>query len=205
MFLFAAGAVYLDSPVSSDSAVSLGGSSRLAGKGLRVRAAWYCVAAAISLPISLPVLPAAALAKVPVQTINYDLGEEIGWQSEVGLVARVYDSLPASRRSVATVIAGNYGEAGAFERYGPARGLPRAYSGDNNFWLWGPPPSGDTVAVVVGVPPSLLHRYFAHVREVAVFRNGLGVSDDEEGTPIYVATGLRAPWTRAWPAFRVYA
>jgi hypothetical protein len=26
--------------------------------------------------------------------------------------------------------------------------------------------------------------------------------DDEEGTPVYVATGLRTSWADAWPAFR---
>ena len=39
----------------------------------------------------------------------------------------------------------------------------------------------------------------------AVYRNGLGVSDDEEGAVIYVATGLRSPWAAAWPSFRDYA
>jgi hypothetical protein len=31
------------------------------------------------------------------------------------------------------------------------------------------------------------------------------VSDDEEGAVIYVAVGLRAPWSTAWPAFRDYS
>ena len=39
--------------------------------------------------------PAAALARFPVQKVNYELGEEIGWPSQVALVARAYDSLPA--------------------------------------------------------------------------------------------------------------
>ena len=45
----------------------------------------------------------------------------------------------------------------------------------------------------------------ARGRRVATFGNGLGVSDDEEGAQIYVATGLRTSWARAWPAFRDYA
>jgi hypothetical protein len=39
----------------------------------------------------------------------------------------------------------------------------------------------------------------------AVYRNGLGVSDDEEGAVIYVAVGLRSSWSAAWPAFRDYS
>jgi hypothetical protein len=39
---------------------------------------------------------------------------------------------------------------------------------------------------------------------IATFRNGLGV-DDEQGTPVYLATGLRTSWRHAWPAFGEYA
>jgi hypothetical protein len=42
-------------------------------------------------------------------------------------------------------------------------------------------------------------------RLVATFRNGLGVSDDEQGAQIFLATGLKSSWARAWPAFRDYS
>ena len=86
----------------------------------------------------------------------------------------------------------------------PGDGLPQAYSGANNFWLWGPPPAADSAAIAVNVDPALLRREFAHVRQVATFRNGLGVDDDEQGAPVFLATGLRSSWARAWPAFRDY-
>ena len=181
------------------------GATALPGRPLRRRAAAYCVAAAVSAVIALPLLPAAALARFPVQKVNYDLGEEIGWPSQVALVARAYDSLPASERSVAVVVAGNYGEAGAADRYGAALGLPPVYSGANNYWLWGPPPARDTVAVAIGVDPALLRRWFSSVRVAAVYRNGLGVADDEEGAVICVASGLRSSWAAAWPSFRDYS
>jgi len=59
--------------------------------------------------------------------------------------------------------------------------------------------------LAVNVDPGLLHREFAHVRQVATFTNGLGVSDDEQGAPVYLATGLHSSWSRAWPAFRNYS
>jgi len=160
--------------------------------------------AALGAPVALPILPAAALHTVPLQKINYDLGEEISWPSQVALVAREYQALPAAQRDQTTILTGNYGEAGAIERYGPGDGLPQAYSGANNFWLWGPPPAADTAAIAVDVDPALLHREFAHVRKVARFWNGLGVDDDEQGVPIYLATGLKTTWAEAWPAFRAY-
>ena len=100
---------------------------------------------------------------------------------------------------------GNYGEAGAIDRYGPSLGLPQAYSGHNNFWLWGPPPAADRSAIVIGLDPSVLHGEFVHVRRVATFYNGMGIADDEQGSTVYLATGLREPWARAWPAFRDYS
>ena len=161
--------------------------------------------AVLAAPVALPVLPARVLHTVPLQKINYDLGEEIAWPRFVALVARHYEAVPAVQRARTTILAGNYGEAGAIDRYGPGDGLPQAYSGANNFWLWGPPPAADSAAIAVNVDPALLRREFAHVRLVATFWNGLGVDDDEQGVPVYLATGLRTSWSRAWPAFREYA
>ena len=78
----------------------------------------------------------------PLQKINYDLGETISWPRQVALVGRLYGALPAPERARTMILTGNYGEAGAIERYGPRSGVPTAYSGANNFWLWGPPPAG---------------------------------------------------------------
>ena len=160
--------------------------------------------AALALPGTLPVLPARVLHTIPLQKINYDLGEEISWPSLVALVAREYRARPAAQRDLTTILTGNYGEAGAIERYGPGDGLPQAYSGANNFWLWGSPPAADTAAIAVDFDPGFLRREFAHVRQIATFWNGLGVDDDEQGVPVYLATGLRTSWAKAWPAFRDY-
>jgi len=159
---------------------------------------------ALAAPVALSALPARVLHTVALQKINYDLGEEIAWPRLVAVVAREYDSLPATLRRQTTILTGNYGEAGAIDRYGPGLGLPQAYSGGNNFWLWGPPPAADSAAIVVNGDPAFLRREFAHVRLVATFSNGLGVSDDEQGAPIYLATGLRSSWGQAWQAFRHY-
>jgi 4-amino-4-deoxy-L-arabinose transferase-like glycosyltransferase len=208
-FCFAAGAAALGTVRAAGAGRAAGARPSWRARARahwRARAAvWSCAAAAVASLISLPVLPAATLARVPVQKINYDLGEEIGWPSQVQQLAGVWHSLPAPERVRATVIAGNYGEAGAAERYGAPFGLPRVYSGANSFWYWGPPPAADTSAVAINVDPVLLGHWFRSVRQVAVYRNGLGVSDDEEGAVIYVATGLRGSWAAAWPAFRDFS
>jgi hypothetical protein len=198
-FLLAAGCVPLE--------------RRLAGRAPRARritpailaGAAMVAGAVLSAPVALPVLPARTLHTVPLQKINYDLGEEIAWPRLVALIAREYDARPTALRQRTAILAGNYGEAGAIDRYGPGYGLPQVYSGANNFWLWGPPPAADSAAIAVNVDPALLRREFAHVRQIATFWNGLGVDDDEQGAPVFLATGLKSSWRQAWPAFRDYA
>ena len=198
-FPFAAGSVPLEHWLSARS--PLGG--RIAVVPLMTVA--VLASASLALPLALPVLPASTLHTVPLQKINCDLGETIAWPKLVALVAREYHSLPGPQRRLTAVLAGNYGEAGAIDRYGPQFGLPQAYSGANNFWLWGPPPSADTTAVAINLSPAFLRREFTDVRLAATFWNGLGISDDEQGTQVYVVSGLRSTWATAWPAFRNYS
>jgi hypothetical protein len=198
-FLFAAGCVRIERWLAG---------RRVMARGIRPAAvvgAAMLAGAVIAAPVALSVLPARTLHTVPLQKINYDLAETIAWPKLVTLVAREYDALPGPQREHTAILAGNYGEAGAIERYGPGLALPQAYSGANNFWLWGPPPGADTSAIAVNVDPALLRREFADVRQVATFWNGLGVSDDEQGVRVFLATGLRTSWAQAWPTFRDYS
>jgi Dolichyl-phosphate-mannose-protein mannosyltransferase len=203
-FLLAAGSVPLEQRLAARRLVKRAALARGIRPGVAKGAAMIA-GAILAAPVALSVLPARTLHTVPLQKINYDLAETIAWPKLVGLVAREYDALPGPQRLRTAILTGNYGEAGAVDRYGPGLGLPQAYSGNNNFWLWGPPPAADTAVIAVNVWPDVLHREFAHVHVVATFWNGLGVSDDEQGVKIYLATGLRASWARAWPAFRAYA
>jgi Dolichyl-phosphate-mannose-protein mannosyltransferase len=201
-FLLAAGCVPLERWLAARRTLLARGAARI-GPATLMGAAMLA-GGAVAAPVALSALPARVLHTVPLQKINYDLGEEIAWPRLVALVAREYDSLPAPLRRQTTILTGNYGEAGAIDRYGPGLGLPQVYSGGNNFWLWGPPPAADSAAIAVNVNPGLLRGEFSHVRLVATFSNGLGVSDDEQGAPVYVATGLKSSWAQAWPAFRQY-
>jgi hypothetical protein len=81
--------------------------------------------------IVLPVLQPETLADVALQEINYDLGEQIGWPTFAEQVERAWESIPADERGTAIVLTGNYGEAGAIERFAPT--LPTPYSGHNTW------------------------------------------------------------------------
>jgi 4-amino-4-deoxy-L-arabinose transferase-like glycosyltransferase len=164
---------------------------------------------AVSLLIALPVLPADKAG--PVIALNEDVGETIGWPEFARTVAGVHRSLPNPDNAV--ILAGNYGEAGAIDRYGPGLGLPRAHSGHNAYGDWGPPPDGSGPVIVVGydrpdspVSPSRVSENLAtnldECRAVATVGNDAGVENQEQGRSVLLCDGPRRPWSRVWPELR---
>ncbi len=65
--------------------------------------------------------------------------DQFGWPELVQQVAEIYNSLPPEERAKTGILAGNYGEAGAVNLFGPKYSLPRAYSRHQNYVYWGPP------------------------------------------------------------------
>ena len=66
------------------------------------------------------------------------LADQFGWVELADTFAEYYNRLPAGDKAKACIVAGNYGEAGALEFFGPARGLPPVVSGHNSYFIWGP-------------------------------------------------------------------
>jgi hypothetical protein len=186
--LIAAGAVPADHWLSR---------GRRRARGTLLGAA-VAVSAVAGVLISLPVLPARDSG--PVIAMNPDVGETIGWPSLVAEVAAVRQRLPRSARVV--ILTENYGEAGAIDRYGPARGLPAAYSGHNAFGLWGPPPPGRTAVIAIGFDPGQLTERLRACTLAGRVSNPAGIRNDERGQPIDICRGPRGSWARQWPALR---
>src|SRR4029079_3449090 len=110
--------------------------------------------ALISALIVLPVLPADRIGDTPIADLNEDAVETVGGPAFARSVAKVYDGLTPAERETAVIFTGNYGEAGAIDRYGPALGLPRAYSGHNSLARFGIPvgSAGPVVVLRYGKP-----------------------------------------------------
>ena len=156
-----------------------------------------------SLPIVLPIVPVGSVRHTPIVALNYDAGETIGWPAYVREIGAVYATMPPARRASTIVLASNYGEAGAVDRFGSADGLPAAYGVHNGFWYWGPPPASATAAVAVGFDRATLARMCGRLRLAGRLDNHLGVADDEQGAPIWMCSAQRAPWPVLWPGLRV--
>ncbi|WP_413756020.1 hypothetical protein [Streptomyces sp. MMBL 11-3] len=169
---------------------------RRRGRTWPVAAAGAAVALAVAVNavVTLPVLPRGALT-VP-NALNKEQGEQVGWRSLVDAAVRGWSAVPARERSRAVVLAQNYGEAGALDRYGPARGLPRPYSGHMSYADWGPPPdSADGPVLLVRQQDAHgIERYFTGCRQVARVDNGHGVENEEQGAAVVLCAGTARPW-----------
>jgi hypothetical protein len=149
----------------------------------------------VSCVISLPVLPAGDVG--PVVAMNEDVGETIGWPELVRTVARVHRSVPT-----AVILARNYGEAGAIDRYGPALGLPGAYSGHNAYGEWGPPADDGAPVVAVGFQPEDSRPHLRACAVAARVENDAGIDNDERGAYVLVCRGPRRAWSSEWARLR---
>ena len=156
----------------------------------------------VALPLVLPVLPAGTLADLPViNEINPELAETHGWESFVEQVAERFDTVPLDQRERATVFTGNYGEAGAIDRYRAGTDLPSGSSGHNSYWLWGPP-NGAPVLIVGHFSPEYLDERFLELRMVGTIQNPAGLQNEEHGASVWIAAGPRGSWDENWPSLR---
>lgn len=171
------------------------------------RRAWVAAAlvlnAAATFVLALPLLPVSVLGDTPIPAINQATRDQIGWPAYTREVADVYAALPDADRATAVILTGNYGEAGALDRYGPDAGLPPViYSGQNQLHEYGPPPEVATVVVTVGMSLPYLQERFGTCTAAGVLDNGVGVDNEEQGRIIAVCRDPVGGWKTAWPRFQ---
>ncbi len=178
-------------------------------RGGTVRRALTGAAAAVCLVVSvligLPMVPPSALDGV-LLAMNKEPGEQVGWPEFTDTVAGAWARIPATERDTAVIVAGNYGEAGALEHYGPARGLPQPYSPHMSYADWGPPPDrlvGPVLLVGGFERDSPAAHLITGCHAVAKNRTAGGVDNDENGTVLSLCT-LTEPWSTAWPKLRQF-
>jgi hypothetical protein len=201
--LFAAGSIGFERWTS--------GASR---KWIQRTAIWVMVIGGLVVaPLTLPLAPmdlqiqyiramggaAAPSEKEFTDIIPQHLGDRFGWPELADTVAAAYAGLPEADRSKACVFTDNYGEAGAIDFFGPARGLPPAISGHNNYFLWGPGSCTGEVLLYLGhETPEQLLQSFASVEQVGATQCTYCVWY-ENHLPLYLCRGLKQPMDVIWP------
>ncbi len=151
---------------------------------------------------ALPIIPAGSLRGSPVAVANEVARESVGWPGFAAQVAAVVRALPDADRPRAVLLAANYGEAGALDRWAGEYGLPPVHSPHNELYWWGPPPETARVAVVVGAPSSFLTGRFARCDQAASID---GMAGEEQGIPVTVCRDPVTSWRALWPELRHYS
>ncbi len=167
-------------------------------------AAAIALTAVISSFLALPLLPERSLQGSVVMAVNPDQGETVGWPRFIDTVDSAWRAVPTAERARTAIFTSNYGEAGAVDVLGRAKGLPRAYSGHNGFSEWGEPPARDTHALVIGYDgPSDASPDFRDCRTLARVDDGVGLDNDEQELPLMLCRPA-GQWTTLWPRLTHY-
>ena len=124
-----------------------------------------------------------------------------GWRQMAETVSGVVRALPAEERAEACIFAGNYGEAGAMEYFGPALALPPTLSAHNSYWLWGPGRCTGEMLLVLGVARERIDELFETV-ELGATVSCLNCMPYESNLPIWVGRGLKVSLPALWGELR---
>ena len=169
---------------------------------------------AVLLPIGVPILPPAAMAGYAraigassalrtntgeTERLPQDYADMLGWEEQVRAVARVYRSLPAPDRARTVLVAGNYGEAGALDFFGPRYGLPVVVSPTGSYWFFGPGTKPGEVVVTIGAGREDLAPLFDSVEAAGRVASPWSVAEERDLT-IYVARGPHQTLQEVWPS-----
>jgi len=125
-----------------------------------------------------------------------------GWENIATTVARVYRELPEQEQAGCAILAGNYGEAGAIDHFGPKLGLPRAISGHNSYFYWGPRDYTGACVILFGERAERHKELFGEVTAAAQISNPRGMPSEQSLT-VYVCRKPSAPLSVLWPQFKL--
>ncbi len=191
-----------------------------AGSRARTRTMWAYAAVMTCMvvdtaPFAVPVVRPATFERfertvhfAPIESEQHPganfpefFADHLGWQGLADAVGRVYRSLPRSEQRQTGIITANYGQASAIDILG--RGLPRAISGHQNFWLWGSLQySGKEMIVVSAEPLSVMLRDYRSCTVAAHQTSRYQMPWEQRF--IYVCRDRFEPFSANWEAEKLY-
>ena len=139
------------------------------------------VLGSVAVPLAIPILPPEAfiryseiLGQKPNSDENQKMGklpqffaDRQGWPELAKTVSDVYQQLSVEDKKKCTIMAKNYGEAGAIDFWGKQYGLPKVICGHNNYFYWGPGEATGEIMIFAGFRYEELKDRFAEVKEMA--------------------------------------
>jgi hypothetical protein len=212
--LFAGGAVLLEQGMSRDRVYRAGAALRLG-----VTAAVLTVYGLVTLPVAVPLLTPAQTARWAtalgagavtrtntgdVLALPQDFADMLGWPELARAVGEAYAKLPPEQQADVTIVAANYGQAGALEFYAPRVGIPGAVSPAGSFWFFGPGERVGDPLLTVGVPASSLLGNCARVVPLGIVSHPdtRWQVREEQNVPLYLCEGPVPSLRERWDSLR---
>jgi hypothetical protein len=191
-------------------------------RGTRMRLQWtrpvyagvIIATGALLAQMSAPILPPQtylryqkALHLEPPKAENQPTGplpqyfaDEFGWEDMVREVARIYNGLSPEERAKTAIFANSYGQAGAIDYFGPKYGLPKAISGHQSYWFWGPRNYTGEIVIVLGSDGTGDREHFRSVEVAGRAYNPWSRLD--ERYYIFLCRGLKWDFRDIWPKLK---
>lgn len=171
----------------------------------------------LTAPLALPILPIKVYIKyseflglAPPGSEDHVMGklpqhyaDMFGWPEMTESVSRVYLKLSPGDQAKCAIFAQNYGEAGAIDFFGRQYGLPKALSGHNSYWLWGPRDYTGEVVIIIGGDAADYTRIFKSVEQAGLFTHEY-VMPYENNLPIFVCREPQFTISEIWPQLKHY-
>ena len=178
---------------------------------------WLMLGVLPLLPLVLPVLPIETFIRyqshlpfeVPKtetsfvgETLPQYYADEFPWPGLVAEVARVYHSLTPEEQKRTAIYGTNYGQAAAVDFFGPQYGLPKAISGHQNYFLWGPRDYTGEIMILMGEEEDEAREHFESVTVAATLNNPYAYR--YENRPILLCRDLKWDLQTGWPQVKVW-
>ncbi|HVG18189.1 MAG TPA: glycosyltransferase family 39 protein [Blastocatellia bacterium] len=170
----------------------------------------------VTAPLALPILPVETFIKYSgfigledsVKTENHEKGklpqqyaDMHGWENMAATVARVYERLSPEEKAKCAIFGQNYGEAGAIDYFGARYNLPKAISGHQSYFVWGPRDYTGEVMIVMGDNEKRLKELFAEVEQAETIKCEYSMPY-ENNLPVFLCRGMKTPLPELWPKIK---
>ena len=126
-----------------------------------------------------------------------------GWEKMATVVADAYNTLTPEEQAKCAIIGNNYGEAGAIDFFGRKYNLPKAISGHNNYWLWGPRNATGEVVIRLGGSIEAMRESYGEVIQRGTFKDDYCMPY-ENNMAVWICKNRRAPLKDDWAEFKHY-
>lgn len=183
-----------------------------------VAASVFAFAGIASAPLAIPLLPPSLYVRYeealgiappveeqgPQSQLPLHFALRFGWEDIRRAVGEGLAVLSPAEQERAVVLGAWFGDTGMINFYRERDGLPRAISGHNNYWLWGPgDASGDVLIVLTRDGPERLRRWYRRVEAV----DEVGCTwcmPDTARLVVYVCRDPRRAIDDWWPEVKRY-